>query len=302
MNDHLPAPTDPTPRTEEMEVALPDGGRVEVAVDHYSDRLRCDHPDADDGEALGEALRDEAESRGAGRVVVLASDELAEGLEAAGYVREAVMPGFYAGEADCAVMGFALDADREDLRDAAAVARVEQILEAKRGTRARGGDVDTLRATVGDAEDIAALIAETFDHYPTPSGHPGYIADAIAAGTPFRLVREGGDVIACASADLVPDAMTAELTDCATRPEHRGRGLMRAILLDLMGDLEAMSYPTAFTLARAVEPGINVAFQRLGFTLRGRMVRSCRIGDGLEDMNVWSRHLAAPAVALKLAS
>jgi len=104
-------------------------------------------------------------------------------------------------------------------------------------------------------------------------------------------VREGGVVVACASADPVADARTAELTDCATRPDQRGRGLMQAILGDLMDDLRAMDYPTAFTLARARIPGVNLAFQRLGFDLQGTMVQSCRIGDGLEDMNVWSRRL-----------
>lgn len=108
---------------------------------------------------------------------------------------------------------------------------------------------------------------------------------------PFRLVRDEGAVVACGSADLVPLARTAELTDCATRPSHRGKGLMQAILMDLMDDLRALHYPTAFTLARASVPGINIAFQRLGFKYRGRMNRSCRIGSGIEDMNIWNRWL-----------
>ncbi|TNF37051.1 MAG: putative beta-lysine N-acetyltransferase [Deltaproteobacteria bacterium] len=289
----LLSPTDPTPRTEPIDIALPTGEQVEAVLDFYSERVRCDHPQATDGAALGDALREEAEMHGSGRVVVLAPDPLVAGLEATGYTCEAVMPGFYNGQEDCAVLGLALDAQREALGDEAAVARVEQILEAKRGTLGAVVEVDTRRAEVSDAESIAALIAETFSQYPTPSGDPDYIARAIESGVPFRTVEADGRVVACASADLVRDARTAELTDCATLPSFRGHGFMRAILADLMGDLEQMGYPTAFTLARAVEPGINVAFQRLGFELRGRMVRSCRIGGGLEDMNVWSRRLAA---------
>jgi len=289
----LLSPTDPTPRTEPIDVALPTGEEIAAVVDFYSERVRCDHPDVHDGAALGDALREEAEATGSGRVVVLTNDELVPGLEASGYTCEAVMPGFYNGERDCAVLGLALEAEREVLGDEAAVARVEEILEAKRGTTARAVDVETHRAEVDDAEAIAALIAETFSQYPTPSGDPDYIAKSIARGTPFRTVEVEGRVVACASADLVREAQTAELTDCATLPTFRGHGFMRALLTDLMGDLEYIGYPTAFTLARAVEPGINVAFQRLGFELRGRMVRSCRIGGGLEDMNVWSRRLAA---------
>ena len=66
---------------------------------------------------------------------------------------------------------------------------------------------------------------------------------------------------------------------------------MQAILSDLTDDLRAMEYLTAFTLARAAIPGVNLAFERLGFKYRGTMQQSCRIGTGLEDMNVWSRYL-----------
>ena len=82
-----------------------------------------------------------------------------------------------------------------------------------------------------------------------------------------------------------------ELTDCSTQPEYRGRGLMQALLTDLMDDLVQLGYPTAFTLARARIPGMNLAFQRLGFELQGTMAQSCRIGEGIEDINVWSRSL-----------
>ena len=64
---------------------------------------------------------------------------------------------------------------------------------------------------------------------------------------------------------------------------------MQFILEDLVEDLREMGYPTVFTLARAAIPGVNLAFSRLGFELRGTMPQSCRIGEGIEDMNIWSR-------------
>lgn len=290
--DDLHLPSDLV-RVETIEVPVAGRELVDATLDRYSDRLRCDHPQVPDGEALGQALRHEAEARGAGRIVVLAEAELKPGLEASGFSCEALMPGFYLGHDDCAVMGLALDAARETPCDPDALRRVDAILACQRDVLRPPPEVETALATPDDAPGIAGLIGATFESYPTPSGDPDYIADAIDRGIPFRLVREAGDIVACASADLVPSARTAELTDCATRPDQRGRGLMRALLSDLVKDLEAMDYPTAFTLARAVEPGINIAFQRLGFQLQGRMTRSCRIGSGLEDMNVWSRRLGA---------
>ncbi len=288
------SPADPRPRGFDIEVPLGAGAVVEARVDTYSDRLRCDHPQVADGQDLGEALKLSAEEADRGRIVVLAPAELASGLERADFEREALIPGFYEGEQDCAVLGYTLDQERAESGFAAEVARVDALIQQgpQRPARRRPA-VETERATPEDAEHIAELIAETFTQYPTPSGVPGYIEGAIEEGVPFRVVREDDELIACASADLIRGAKTAELTDCATRPSCRGRGLMQAILTDLMGDLRDLGYPTAFTLARARVPGVNLAFQRLGFGYRGRMTRSCRIGGGLEDMNVWSRRLAS---------
>lgn len=268
---------------------LPDEPAVRAVVDPYSDRLRCDHPGALDGEALGEALIDASRALGRGRVVLLARERLADGLESAGLSLEATMPGFYDGEQGCVVMGYAVDDARADLANPIEVGRVMSLL----GTppRRHHGPTGTVRAVEDDAPAIAALLGETFPEYPTPSHDPDYVAEQIREGTPFRMVHDGATLVACASADLVCEARTAELTDCATRPEARGRGLMQAILVDLMDDLRELGYPTAFTLARARIPGVNLAFERLGFELRGTMRRSCRIGEGIEDMNVWSRFL-----------
>lgn len=285
----LTLPDSPAPRLQRIETGA--GDIVELIDDPYSDRIRCDHPTVDSGEALGEALLEAADELGRGRIVALVDRALSKELESTGFEVEAIMPGFYAGVADCAVVGTAGARRRMRSADLAAAQLTERALEARRGTPGLRVALPTERAMPADAEAIATLLDETFAAYPTPTGDADYIADQMQDGTIFRVVRDGDDVVACASADLVRTARTAELTDCATRPTHRGRGLMRAILRDLMGDLAAMGYPTAFTLARARVPGINVAFQRCGFVLRGRMAQSCRIGTGLEDMNVWSRFL-----------
>jgi putative beta-lysine N-acetyltransferase len=288
----LPAPTDPRPRWRTVMLTLPSREQVTVRDDFYSDRIRCDHPQTTDGERLGAALRAAATERGRGRVVVLAPESLGAGLASAGFYREAIMPGFYEGRLDCHVMGAASDARRRCPSNVIETRRVDALLRRRTPAGQVHRHVPTRRATADDATAIARLIADCFEYYPTPSGVPDFIATEIGGGTIFRIVRDADRVVACASADLVEPARTADLTDCATHPDHRSHGLMQFILADLAADLRAMGYPTAFTLSRACVPGINLAFQRLGFAWRGRMIRSCRIGDGLEDMNVWS--LAGP--------
>lgn len=272
---------------------LPSSGGVVIALDDaHSNRIRCDHPDVPDGQELGRLLLDQAAALGRDRVVALTSPAVARGLVNAGYEEEAVIPGFYRGRQDCHVLG-AWPGGSPDLADPSAEAQTRQVIE---GLDARPvpelpDEPTTTRATEDDADAIARLLRATFRSYPTPSDDPAYIREQLRQGTPFRLVTEDGEVLACASADLVRRARTAELTDCATAPANRGRGYMQRLLLDLMLDLRELKYPTAFTLARSAEPGMNVAFKRLGFDWHGTMKGSCRIGEGIEDMNVWSRAL-----------
>ncbi|MCB9506381.1 MAG: GNAT family N-acetyltransferase [Myxococcales bacterium] len=285
------SPSPPTPTPAPVVLQLDPGVRVRAFDDPHSDRLRCDHPDPRSADQLGERLLEVAEELDRARVVALVPISMEAALDRSGFTCEATIPGFYRGVEDCAVMGAFLDPTRGELAHPIEDRAVLTLLDDVLPTSSRRDDVETRLAGVEDAVRVAELLAETFDDYPTPSHDPRYVEAQILAGTPFRVVEDGGGLVACASADLVPAALAAELTDCATRPSHRGRGLMQAILTDLMGDLEARDYATAFTLARARIPGVNLAFARLGFDLHGCMVQSCRIGTGIEDMNVWSRAL-----------
>jgi putative beta-lysine N-acetyltransferase len=275
-------------RTVEFENAA---ASVDIVDDAYSDRIRCDHPDVRDAEEFGRFLKEKAAELGRDRVVTLVDPETGKTLEKQGFLNEGEMPGFYRGETDCTVMGWSHDDSRMTLASPARAARTDAILAKKRDETKLHVATATESATLEDAAELADLLGRTFDEYPTPSSDPAYLAKELEQGTPFRVIRENGEIAACASADLVTDARTAELTDCATRAQSRGNGYMQSILRDLMRDLRERDYPTAFTLARAGVPGVNIAFQRLGFEFRGRMPQSCRIGEGLEDMNIWSRWL-----------
>lgn len=265
---------------------------VSAVDDAFSDRVRCDHPQCEDGAMLGLALKRLAIKTGRGRVVALVPASLSDGLEDIGYKVDGLMPGFYGGDEDCAVMGLATDPERAALANPREVSRVDSLIDLAPPAKRRD-PVATIRATESDAEAIAELLGETFREYPTPSSDPSYVRGQIRDGVPFRLVFDDGELVACASADLVRQAKTAELTDCATKPSHQGRGYMQFILSDLIRDVRGLGFPTVFTLARARIAGVNLAFQRLGFELRGRMNQSCRIGVGIEDMNIWSRKTAA---------
>ena len=142
------------------------------------------------------------------------------------------------------------------------------------------------------AGEIAELLSGTFSDYPTPltAADVGY---AIENGlNVFRLVRieSDGALVAAASAEIDRRHMVAELTDCATDPDHRGRGLMGWILSALADEVSSrLGISDLYTIARADETGMNCAFAKLGFRYTGRLVNNCRMPNGWESMNLWCR-------------
>lgn len=151
-------------------------------------------------------------------------------------------------------------------------------------------------ALTEDASEIAELMDGTFNDYPTPIS-PHSVAKAIDQKTSyFRVARdERGRIAACASAEIHHTRKSAELTDCATREDERGKGIMSAILRGLEHDLaREFSITDVYTIARAVEPGMNCSFAKLGYTYTGRLVNNCKMPEGFESMNVWCRDTRQP--------
>ena len=269
--------------------------RVLVLDDSHSDRVRCDHPNSSDGRAIAYFLIGAATCHGRTKVLTMVDERLIDELRGQGFTLAGTMPRFYGGERACGVLTYNLADERRNLANPKEVARAEEIFSGHDPLDveeiSEGTSMETVRAKAEDAERIAELIDKTFFDYPTPSHDPDYIRAQILEGTPFRFIEEEGRLVACASADLIREARTAELTDCATLPEFRKRGFMLALLTDLISDLEGIQYKSAFTYARARVPGINVLFKKLGFEFCGSIHQSCRIGEGLEDMNMWIRDL-----------
>lgn len=147
------------------------------------------------------------------------------------------------------------------------------------------------KAEVSDSPEIAALLDRTFEDYPTPIDKD-IIAEQIAKEDNFfRIVRDpSGQVAAVASAEMDHERMSAEMTDCATRPSARGQGLMAYILSTLENDIaHQYGIRDLYTIARADEVGMNCVFSKLGYDFEGRLINNCRMPNGWESMNVWCR-------------
>ncbi|MEH7125360.1 putative beta-lysine N-acetyltransferase [Bacillus sp. JJ1532] len=143
-----------------------------------------------------------------------------------------------------------------------------------------------------DAKTLAALYQEVFQIYPTPLNDPNYIIETMKEGTIYYGFLFNGKIVSAASAEVNDFYKNAELTDCATLPQHRKHGLMKILLEKLEIELKANGVYCAYSIARALSFGMNAALHQLGYCYRGRLTNNCYIFDKLEDMNVWVKDLS----------
>jgi len=55
--------------------------------------------------------------------------------------------------------------------------------------------------------------------------------------------------------------------------------------------MKARGIKTAYTIARAASPGMNITFGRAGYAFSGRLKNNTQIAGDLESMNVWHKPL-----------
>lgn len=210
---------------------------------------------------------------------------------ARGYVEEARIPGYYRRREDAVFMSRFLDPGRA--RDPEA----ERLLAGLRAASATSpaGDLPAgyVFAPAGeqDVDEMAALYRAVFATYPFPIHDPAYLRRTLRAHVRYVLIRFRGHIAAVASGEMDVGAQASEMTDFATHPDHRGRGLASALLRRLDGLLAAEGIRTGYTIARAESPGMNRVFASGGYRLAGMLIHNTQICGRIESMNVWHRAL-----------
>ena len=55
--------------------------------------------------------------------------------------------------------------------------------------------------------------------------------------------------------------------------------------------LKERNYKTLYTIARALSPGINFTFSKMGYKYGGTLINNTNIGSSLESMNIWYKKI-----------
>lgn len=295
LRDCLGRDCDRAPAPRACRWPLGDGSERELVFDPHNRRLKLFRLEAD--EVRRPEVRfwkdglDDADCPYTKLIVYgLPGDEMAWVRQ--GYVREGIILGYFADGTDAWIWSaFApggrdlapRDGRHDEIVDLAAdKPTVEPAPPA--GYRCR-------RAGPDDADAISALLGEVFPDYPTPTDPATVRRQIEQAANVYRLMLDrDGRLAAAASAEIDHARRSAELTDCATRPEHRGAGLMAWLLRELERDMvRDFGITDLYTIARADEVGMNCVFSKLGWIYTGRLVNNCRMPGGWESMNLWCR-------------
>jgi putative beta-lysine N-acetyltransferase len=285
-----------------------------------SDRVYVMKMATDDVELVLNGAAALAARHGYGKIIVKARASDFGELTRRGYVVEAVVPQFHEHREAVLFAGKFLEKARSaDPR----APRVGEVLEAARAARmeALAGigpaeepvgpvDIPPLPEAMSDgapapkaeglevrparSEDIGELArcyAEVFDSYPFPIHDPSHLRAEQERGTRYFGVWENGRLVAASAMEPGGAPSAVEMTDFATLPSHRKRG-MATHLLGVMDSLaREAGLRVAYTIARACSYGMNITFGRRGYRYAGTLVNNTQIAGAIESMNVWYKLL-----------
>ncbi len=215
-----------------------------------------------------------------------------------GYMMEAHIPGFYRGKEAAFFLSKFLDSDRLMGVEYGSLKELGALLGEKPGksdkikdSLKKSSKFKWRKLDQRDVEQITRIYMEVFLSYPFPIHNPGYILKTMKEDVRYYGMEKKGKLVALASADVDKNGSNAEMTDFATLPDFRGKGLSIRLLLEMEKQMKKENIKTLFTIARLNSPAMNRTFLRLHYIYSGTLIRNTHIAGKLESMNVYYKSL-----------
>jgi beta-lysine N6-acetyltransferase len=269
------------------------GFLVEIYLDVFNKRVRVDDYIGIFEECIGAAVKASIDLKAEKLIVKARSENFAELVER-GFLYEATVEKYYSGSDGYFFAKYFTNKRRNSDR----WEEEDQLLAAVQKNRSQQdhkvipNEYILRKAELTDAETLADLYNTVFDIYPVPMNDPDYVKSCMKKDTAFFIYTYNGEIVSSASAEINTKYHNAEITDCATLPEHRQFGLMKQLIVSLEQHLRSLHIYCFYSIARSLSYGMNAALSSLGYRYGGRLANNCYIFDKLEDMNLWSKHVS----------
>lgn len=265
--------------------------QIEAQVDKYSCRLWVTNYQVKNVPAMAQFITEVAAAQGLEKIILPTREEDRHVMEAQGFLYEGQVEGFFNGATAYFMVAYPSPERKINGRADGERQIIAEILarSAPVSTQAPGlpPEFKCPQPRPEDISSLAALYRKVFATYPTPVGSTDYLAGTMGKSALYRVITDQGKIVSAAAAEIDPVYNNAELTNCATLPEYRGRGLMIYLLAALGQDCAARGINCRYTLARAGSYGMNLVFHRLKYRYRGALVNNCHISGNYETMNIW---------------
>ncbi len=270
-------------------------GRNRIHHGHLNNRLYLMKLDDKDVCALVERLEQIARKKGYGKIFAKIEKPHAPVFKQAGYIPEAVIPGFYQGRQTCLFVSKFLCYERGREKSPEKIRQVlERIKNLKNKGRLKQNPVHTIRRlTKNRSHAIAEFFEKNFTSYPFPVFDPEYVKKTMSEGVRYYAIIKQNRIVAASAAEIDIADSNAEMTDFATDPNWRSRGFARALLTHMEKEMINDGIKTAYTIARACSFGMNSVFKQNDFRFGGTLINNTHIAGGIESMNVWYKRLAS---------
>jgi len=216
-------------------------------------------------------------------------------LKKQGYVQEAVIPDYFDTQEHAVFMCKYISSDRKKIADHQ---HIQDILSLAKQHRQHPSNKD-LPPSMNirfchpeDAHEMSQVFRSIFKTYPFPIFDAEYLTTVMKNKQAcYFCIEKDQQINAIAASEIDPDHKGVEMTDFATLPEYRGQGLAGFLLDNMEQVMVGQGMKTAFSIARALSPAMNILFAGKGYGFGGTLVNNTNISGRIESMNVWYKPL-----------
>jgi len=258
-----------------------------------NDRIYLMKIDPGDFPGIVVDLDDLAAEHGYSKIFAKVPERFRDGFLEQGYLEEGRVPRFYEGQETAVFLGKFLASWRGIATDQHRLQEVLEAAEAKQNGPVPATQPDLAVVELGfeHAALAAQLYDMVFDSYPFPIHDPAYIRETMHSHVRYFGIFDGQRLVALSSSEIDATARNVEMTDFATLPEYRSKGLAGFLLDHMDTAMREAGLLTAYTIARAVSFGMNITFARAGYAYGGTLINNTNIAGKLESMNIWHKQL-----------
>ena len=246
---------------------------------------------------LAPALLEKARENRYTKILVKIPHETSQPFLNLGYVQEAEIPNLYSGKQSAIILAYyssknrKLENNRTENEKVYRLSIEKQVPPESIQKIQLENNFSLHNLTQDDVPEIAALYNTIFSSYPFPINESSFLVETMESHVDYFGIKTDGELIALSSLEKDTENLNAEMTDFATLTKWQGFSLAKYLLVHMEKEARLNGLKTAYTIARAESPGINIVFTKNAYQYGGRLINNTHISGHIESMNIWYKAL-----------